>query len=84
MFDRSDAEALIFRAAVIAFTFYPDKHLDEPGYTIDEDLEWCAELVAELPSETQQELLEELRILVIDPAMNRQGFIKRVLGLAGD
>ena len=84
IFDRSDAEAVIFRAALVAFTYYPDKHLDEPGWTIDEDLAWCAESMAALPAETQQELRQELRMLVTDSTRDRQEFIKFVLSLADD
>ena len=84
IFDRSDGEAVIFRAALVAFTYYPDKQLDEPGWTIDEDLAWCAESMEALPAETQQELLHELRMLVTDSTRDRQGFIKHVLSLTGD
>ena len=82
MFDRSDAEAVIFRVALVAFTYYPDKHLDEPGYTIDEDLEWCAESMTALPIESQQQLLDEIRMLVLEPTRDRQAFIEQILSLA--
>ncbi len=68
--------------ALVAFTYYPDKHLDEPGYTIDEDLEWCAESMTALPIETQQQLMAEIRMLVLEPTRDRQAFIKQILSLA--
>jgi hypothetical protein len=80
-FDREHAEAVIFNAAFVAFTYYPEKYLDEPGYTIEEDLAWCAESMAQLPVEAQKELLDELRMLVTDPTRDRQCFIKRVMSL---
>ncbi|WP_137845793.1 hypothetical protein [Microbacterium sp. 2FI] len=84
MFDRSDAEAVIFHAAIVAFTYYPDKHLDEPGYTLDEDLEWCAGTMTDLPAGTRQELVDEIRMLAAEPTRDRQGFIKKVLSLVHD
>lgn len=84
MLDRADAEAVIFRAALVAFTWYPDKHRDEPGYTLDEDLDWCKESLAALPLDTQDELIEEILMLVTDPNRNRQSFIRTVLSHVED
>ena len=41
MIDRSDCEATLYRIAICAFTYYPDKEADEPGYSVDEDVDWC-------------------------------------------
>lgn len=82
MIDRSDAESAIYRTAVAAFSYYADKHLDEPGYTIDEDLEWCTQPLAGLPDDVRRRLRHEIRALITDPTRDRQPFIQEVLELA--
>lgn len=82
MIDRSDAESAIYRTAVAAFSYYADKHVDEPGYTIDEDLDWCIQPLESLPVDARARLREEIRALIIDPTRDRQPFIRRLIDLA--
>lgn len=82
MIDRSDAESVIYRTAVAAFSFYADKHIDEPGYSIDEDIDWCTQPFTALPDDVIRELREQIRALITDPARDRQPFIRHVLDLA--
>ncbi|WP_127473878.1 hypothetical protein [Microbacterium sulfonylureivorans] len=82
MIDRSDAESAIYRTAVAAFSYYADKHIDEPGYTIDEDLDWCTQPLRGLPEEVQRRLRDEIRALITDPARDRQPFIRDVIDLS--
>ena len=84
MIDRSDAESVIYRTAVAAFSYYADKHIDEPGYSIDEDIDWCTQPLTALPEEATHQLREQIRALITDPARDRQTFIRHVLDLADD
>lgn len=82
MIDRSDAEAAIYRTAVAAFSYYADKHVAEPGYTLDEDVDWCAEPLHELPADARAGLRDEIRALITDPTRDRRPFIRDVLAAA--
>lgn len=82
MLDRSDAEAVLFRVAVAAFMYYPEKHIQEPGYSVEEDLEWCAKPMAILPEPTQQDLLDEARAIITDQTRDRRKFIDTVISLS--
>ena len=78
MLDRSQIDATIFRVAVAAFTYYPEKAAREPGYTLDEDLDWCMRPLRQLPEAYRHKLREHISLLVTDPVADRQAFIRRL------
>ncbi len=78
MLDQSQIDATIFRVAVAAFTYYPEKAAREPGYTLDEDLDWCMRPLRQLPEAHRHELREHISLLVTDPVADRQAFIRRL------
>ncbi len=82
MIDRADAEAAIFRTAFAAFAYYPAKPLDEPGYTVDEDLDWCLEPLGALPDEARGSVRGWMREVVTNPNADRQAFMRSLRGLA--
>jgi hypothetical protein len=82
MLDKSAAEAAIYRTAYAAFTYYPEKHLDEPGYTVIEDLDWCLEPLAVLAEALRGPLRGWMHDVITNPDADRQGLIRAVRGLA--
>lgn len=82
MIDRADVEAAIFRAAFAAFAYYPAKPLDEPGYTVDEDLDWCLEPLGALPDEARGSVRGWMREVVTNPNADRQAFMRSLRGFA--
>ncbi|WP_374976627.1 hypothetical protein ACEYYH_02015 [Microbacterium trichothecenolyticum] len=84
MLDRSAAEATRWRTAVSAFEYYPNKHLDEPGYTIDEDVTWCIAPLAGLPDTELDQLRATVRTLITTPTADRQAFIRHLATLTAD
>ena len=82
MLDRADAEATISLVAFAAFTYYPEKPIEEPGYTIDEDLDWCLEPLRNLPADEIAALRDRIRGLITGAAEDRQGFIRDLLARA--
>lgn len=84
MLDRSAAEASRWRTAVCAFEYYPEKHLDEPGYTVDEDVTWCAEPLTGLPDNELEQLCATIRTLITTPTADRQAFIRHLATLTAD
>jgi hypothetical protein len=83
MLDRSDVDAVVFRVAVAAFTYYPDKPTHEPGYRLSEDVGWCMRPLRHLPAQEQQVLREQVERLITDPVADRQAFIRHLDTLTG-
>jgi hypothetical protein len=84
MLDRSQCDAVIYRVAVAAFTYYADKHIAEPGYTVVEDLDWCMRPLRHMPQEDRAELRSRILELITNPAANRQAFIQHLKSSAAD
>lgn len=73
---RGDADAVIYRVAVAAFTHYPTRHLDEPEYEVDEDVAWCLEPLACPTDEARAMMAEWVREIITNPLADRQEFIE--------
>lgn len=82
--DRAEAEATLYRVAICAFTYHPDKPLEEPGYDVAEDIAWCLAPLAGLPTTQLDELRDTVRVLITTPTADRQAFIRDLGGLVGD
>ena len=80
--DRADAEAVLFRTAFAAFSYYPDRPIQEPGYTMQEDLDWCMEPLAALSGSDREAIRERIREMITDPSADRQSFILDIEALA--
>ncbi|WP_396655637.1 hypothetical protein [Microbacterium sp.] len=83
MIDRADTETVLYRVAISAFTYYPGKEAEEPGYTVEEDLAWCLAPLAAHPA-IVDELRTRIRLLITDPTADRRGFLATLAQLAGD
>ena len=79
--DREAAEVTLERVAICAFTYYPDKPADEPGYTVDEDVTWCTATLRALPADQLAELRDTVRTLITDPSAERRTFIATLAAL---
>lgn len=82
MIDRADADEVIYRVSVAAFAYYPAKPELELGYTVDEDVDWAVEPVLALDPEALNALRTRIREVIVDPAGDRQAFIRYVKALA--
>lgn len=83
MIDRPEAEATLYRVAICAFTYYPAKAAEEPGYDVDEDVAWCAAPLAGLPAALIAEMRTTIATLIVTPTADRQAFIRRLSDLSG-
>lgn len=84
MIDRSHTEAVTYRVAVTAITYHPDKPTTDPGYTLDEDVDWCLEPLAGLPPETLTSVRAVVAETVVDPTAHRQTLQRRLDDLISD
>lgn len=80
--DRTDVEATLYRVAVSAFTYYPDKEAAESGYTLGEDVDWCLAPLAGLAAGRRGQLRATIRVMVTEPTANRLEFIAVLAALA--
>jgi hypothetical protein len=84
MLDRSQVDAVIYRVAVASFTHYLDKAEREPGYTVEEDLDWCMRPLRHLPPLERDDLRDRVLELITNPTADRQAFIRQLKALAED
>lgn len=80
--DRSDVEAALARVAVAAFTHYPEKGIEEPGYVVEEDVEWAMEPLRMLDDRMREEWWVRFTAVIADPAADRRTFIADLMALA--
>ncbi|WP_439590755.1 hypothetical protein [Microbacterium sp.] len=74
MIDRANAEAATFRVGVAALTYRADKAATEPGYTIDEDVDWCIQPLRGIEPETFERLRHLVQETIVDPTSHRVAF----------
>lgn len=84
MLDRTQVDAVIFRVAIATFTYYPNKHIKEPGYTLDEDLGWCMRPLRHLSQDERNNMRAKILHLITDPSADRQAFIEHLKSLSAD
>lgn len=81
MITREEAEGLILRVASSAFDHYPGKTTAEPGYTIDEDIDWCLDAVPSVSEPYRTTIRDRIAMAIADPTAQRQAFTRDVLAL---
>lgn len=84
MLDRTQVDATIYRVAIASFNHYPDKHIKEPGYTLNEDLDWCMRPLRHLPQEERDQLRAQIVELITEQTADRQALIKHLKSLSSD
>lgn len=82
MIDRADTEASLARVAFAAFLYHPTKHLDEPGWTVDEDIDWALTPLRALDPTVREMWRDRIREAITNPAADRQAFIADLTALA--
>ena len=82
MIDRAQTENVKRRVAISAFEYYPTKHLDELGYRVEEDVDWCLEPLAGLPARELEALRATVELLITTPTANRRPFIRYLAALS--
>lgn len=71
MITQDDTDAILYRTAIVAINYYPTKPVEEPGYTIDEDVAWCLEPLG-ADAAARASLVEVVRDVIEDPTAHRQ------------
>lgn len=83
--DRGRAEKVLYRTAISAFMYYPDKPDNEPGYDVEEDVAWCvAPLERRMPPQGVEMLRGVIRMLITEPLADRRPLIQKLAELSGE
>lgn len=82
MIDRAHTESTLWRTAVSAFSYYPTKHIDEPGYTIGEDITWCLEPLSGVDQSVLAPVGDLVAAAIVDPTVNRTSLTRALERLA--
>ncbi len=83
--DRSRAEKVLYRTAISAFMYYPEKPDNEPGYDVEEDVAWCAApLERRLPPPDVEVFRGVIRMLITEPLADRRPLIQKLAELSAE
>lgn len=83
--DRDCAEKVLYRTAISAFMYYPDKPDNEPGYDVEEDVAWCTSpLERRLAAPDVEVFRGVIRMLITEPLADRRPLIQKLAELSGD
>ncbi|MGA1827898.1 hypothetical protein [Microbacterium sp.] len=82
--DRSDVENAFARVAVAVFTYYPEKIIEEPGYVVDEDVDWAMEPLRSMDAGALDQWRGRVNAVISDPTCDRRAFIADFMALAED
>lgn len=82
MIDRAHTETTLWRTAVSSFSYYPTKHIDEPGYTLGEDIAWCLEPLRGVDETDLERLSDLVAKTIVDPTAHRTALTKELERLA--
>jgi hypothetical protein len=70
------------RTAIAAFIYYPQIHVDQPDYRLDEDLAWCVEPLDDLDPATLTAVREIIGRAIVEPTEYREELFAILSGLA--
>lgn len=79
--DRAVAEAVIYRVALSAFTYFPGREDHEPGYSLAEDIDWCLALIPLVDRIRNRGLCAQVEHVITHPDADRQAFMLAILNL---
>ena len=70
------------RTAIAALIYYPQIHVDQPDYRLDEDLAWCVEPLGELDAVALGAVREIVGRAIVEPTEYREELFAILSGLA--
>ncbi|MGC5225190.1 hypothetical protein ACPW96_21685 [Micromonospora sp. DT81.3] len=80
--DRASVDDVLQRTGMTSLMYYPEIHVDEPDYTVDDDVSWCLEPLTDLTPEQRQSLREAVGLVITNPTAHRFAFFQELLSLA--
>ncbi|MAM53906.1 MAG: hypothetical protein CMH35_03505 [Microbacterium sp.] len=82
--NRSDVEAALARIAVATFMYYPEKATEEPGYLVDEDVDWAMGPLRAMDADEFERWRARVSAVISDASRDRRAFLADLMSLAED
>lgn len=76
------ADVVNQRVAFFAFLYYPEVHINEPDYSLTDDVAFCLEPLTELTASQRDELRHLIAQAIIDPTAYREAVFAAVTDLS--
>ena len=83
MSDRERADAVLEHVAVLAFLYYPGIEVDDPSYSLADDIEWCLARLGDVSDVERERMGELFARVIIDPTTAREELFTAVVELDG-
>lgn len=82
MVDHELVDAALQRVSLLAFLYYPEIHVDEPNYSLSDDVDFCMEPLNALDDTDLAELRQLTGRAIIDPSEYREEVFAALTALA--
>lgn len=72
MTDRELTDAVLEHVAVLAFLYYPGIEVDDPTYSLSDDIEWCVARLGDLTDAHRDDMRALIGRAITDPTSTRE------------
>lgn len=72
MSDRERVDAVLEHVAVLTFLYYPGVELDDPSYSLAEDIEWCLVRLGDVSDAERERMGGLFTRTITDPTATRR------------
>ncbi|MCR2811149.1 MULTISPECIES: hypothetical protein [unclassified Microbacterium] len=83
MSDRERADAVLEHVAVLAFLYYPGIEVDDPSYSLVEDIEWCLARLGDVSDLERERMRALFAGAITDPTATREELFTALAELDG-
>ena len=83
MSDRERADAVLEHVAVLAFLYYPGIEVDDPSYSLADDIEWCLARLGDVSGVERERMRALVGRAITDPTATREELFTALTELDG-
>lgn len=83
MSDRERADAVLEHVAVLAFLYYPGIEVDDPSYSLADDIEWCLARLRDVSDLERERMRALFAKAITDPTATREDLFTALVELDG-
>ena len=83
MSDRERADAVLEHVAVLAFLYYPGIEVDDPRYSLADDIEWCLGRLRDVSDLERERMRALFAKAITDPTATREELFTALVELDG-
>lgn len=83
MSDRERADAVLEHVAVLAFLYYPGIEVDDPSYSLTDDIDWCLARLGDVSDVAREQMRALFARAITDPTAAREELFTALSELDG-